>query len=243
MARLLDERVAIVTGGSQGLGLAIATALGVDGAKVLLVARREKELEAATEKIRGTGGTAEAHVADITRPDAPQVVVRAALDRFGKLDILINAAGVFVWQKFFDLSPDDWNKTLTTNLSAPYFLTREAARVMTEQGSGGAIVNIASIHGAVGDANVVPHCAAKFGLVGLTRATAEALREHDIRVNAISPGAIEPDSPERRGESPKMKVTQADIATLCVYLSSDLARSITGSVIDMYGSTRTQIKI
>ena len=243
MARLLEGKTAIVTGASQGLGLAIAMALGVDGADVLLVARREKELGAAAEKVRQLDTEAEPHVADVTSPEERSGIVDAALARFTRLDILVNCAGFFVWHKFFDLSPDDWNRTLATNLSAPFFLTQEAARVMANQGRGGAIVNITSIHGLVGDPNVVPHCASKFGLVGLTRAAAEALREHDIRVNAIAPGAIEPDSSERRGESPNMKVTQADVATLVVYLSSDLARSVTGAVIDMYGSTRTQIKL
>jgi NAD(P)-dependent dehydrogenase (short-subunit alcohol dehydrogenase family) len=136
-----------------------------------------------------------------------------------------------------------WDQTLATNLSAPFFLTQAAARAMVGQGRGGAIVNIGSIHGSVGDPNVVAHCASKFGLVGLTRAAAEALREFDIRVNALAPGAIEPNSPGRRGESLAHKVTEADVATLVVYLASDLARSITGAVIDMFGSTRTVIKI
>ncbi|HLU48466.1 MAG TPA: SDR family oxidoreductase, partial [Planctomycetota bacterium] len=158
------------------------------------------------------------------------------------VDILVNAAGVFVWRKFLDVGAEEWHRTIDTNLSAPFFLTQEASRAMADQGRGGSIINITSIHGSIGDPHVVPHCAAKFGLVGLTKATAEALRAHHIRVNAIAPGAIEPDSASRRGETPNRKVTQADIATLVVYLASDLARTITGAVIDMYGSTHTVIR-
>jgi NAD(P)-dependent dehydrogenase (short-subunit alcohol dehydrogenase family) len=113
---------------------------------------------------------------------------------------------------------------------------------MIEQGRGGSIINITSIHGTVGDPNVVAHCASKFGLEGLTQASAEALREYDIRVNAIAPGAIEEDSGDRRGESPQRKVTQADVATLVVYLASDLGRSVTGATLQAFGSTRKVIK-
>lgn len=242
MPKLLEDKVAIVTGGSQGLGKAAGTALAVDGARVLLVARREEELDAAAADIRAAGGEAETFPADLTRPEAAVEVVRAARERLGGVDALVNCAGVFLWQKFFDLAPEDWDRTLATNLSAPFLLTQEAARAMADRGRGGSIINIASIHGVIGDPNVVAHCASKFGLVGLTKACAEALREHDIRVNAIAPGAIDPASAERRGASPKHKVTQADIATLVVYLASDLARSITGSVIDMPGNTRAVIK-
>lgn len=242
MARLLEGKVAIVTGGSQGLGQAIATALGVDGARVLLVARRPEALEMAAAQVRKLGGDAEVHAADITQKDIAHEVVEMARKRFGHLDILVNCAGVFVWRKFFDLTSDEWHRTIDTNLSAPFFLTQEAARAMAERGRGGSIINIGSIHGAIGDPHVVPHCAAKFGVVGLTKAAAEALREHHIRVNAIAPGAIEPDSANRRGETPNRKVTQADIATLVVYLASDLAKTITGSVVDMYGSTHPVIR-
>lgn len=244
MNKLLEDKVAVVTGGSQGLGLAIATALVIDGAKVLLVSRQEEKLQSAAlkmERIGGEGGAA-AFAADITLPEAAGKIVKAAVSKFGKLDILVNSAGVFVWKKLVDVTLDDWQKTLATNLSAPFFLTQAAAALMIEQGRGGSIINITSIHGSVGDPNVVAHCASKFGLEGLTQACAEALREFDIRVNAIAPGSIEEDSGDRRGESPRRKVTQADVATLVVYLASDLARSVTGATIQAFGSTRAVIK-
>ncbi|MEM7230841.1 MAG: SDR family oxidoreductase [Planctomycetota bacterium] len=241
MPKLLDGKVVVVTGASQGLGKATAEALAVDGASVFLVARREAELQQVADEA-GKHGEAEIFAGDITdRSVAPQIMA-ACKERFGKIDALVNCAGVFVWQKFFDLSPDDWDRTIATNLSAPFFLTQEAGRAMVDQGRGGAIVNIASIHGSLGDPSVVPHCASKFGLVGLTKASAEALRDYDVRVNAISPGAIDPDSGHRRSQSLKEKVTQADIATLTVFLVSHLALSITGSVFDMHGSTRAAIK-
>lgn len=248
MSKLLDNKVAIVTGASKGLGLAIASALGTDGAKVLMVSRTEERLAGAADTVRRSGAEAATLGADITVPGSAAAVVNAALARFGRLDILVNNAAVFLWKKVFDLEPEDWYRTIATNLSAPFFLVQEAARVMAglgngDKGQGGAVVNIASIHGTHVDPNMIPQCASKFGLVGLTRACAAALREFNIRVNAIAPGAIEPDSADRRGESPARKVTQADVATMTVYLVSDLARSISGAVVEMYGSTRNVIKI
>ena len=242
MSKLLADKVAIVTGGGRGLGSAIGLALAVDGAKVLLVSRDGESLQSASLRIREYGGVATVLSADLREPDAAVTVVGRALDEFGGLDAVVNCAGVFTWKRLFDLTPEDWNTTIATNLSAPYFLSREAARAMVEQGRGGSIVNIASIHGLVGDPNVVPHCASKAGLIGMTKAMAEALREDNIRVNAIAPGAIEPNTEARRGESPQEKVTQSDVASLAVYLSSDLSRSITGAVIEAYGSTRAVIE-
>ncbi len=244
MPRILDDKVAIVTGASQGLGAVIAKAFGADGAKVLLVARREEQVTESAVQVEEAGGTAAAFVCDLTQgAKVATEVVDVALSSFGRLDIVVNSAGVFVWKKLFALEAADWERTIATNLTAPFFVTQAAAKVMAEQGTGGAITNIASIHGLVGDGNVVPHCASKFGLVGLTKAAAEALREHDIRVNAIAPGAIEPNSAGRWGGAPSQKVTQADVASMAVYLSSHLSKSVTGAVIEMFGSTRDVIKV
>jgi len=243
MEKLLADRCAVVTGSSQGLGSAIAQALASDGARVLVTSRSLKKAEDTAARIQAQGGMATAMEVDLATVEAPDQVIQAAVDRLGGVDILVNNAGVFVWRKFLDFQRADWDRSIATNLSAPFFLTQAAARAMVKQGRGGAVVNIASIHSRVAEAEVPAHSAAKFGLVGLTYAAAAALREHDIRVNAICPGAIEPESAGRRGGSPREKVTQADIASLTVYLASDLARTITGSVIDAFGSTRLAIKI
>ena len=242
MNRLLEEKVAIVTGGSQGLGLAISSALGVDGAKVLIVSRSEEKCKKAVSHVEEQGGVAAAFAMDITLAGAAEKIAREAVARFGRLDILVNNAGVLYWKKFLELTADDWNRSLAVDLSAPFFLTQAAARAMIDQGHGGSIVNITSIHGSLGDPSVVTQGASKAGLSGLTRSTAQALREFDVRVNAIAPGNIEPGSATRRGESPKDKVTQSDIASLVVYLASDLARSFTGVTIDAHGNTRAVIK-
>lgn len=242
MEKLLKEKRAIVTGSTRGLGLAIARGLANDGAQVLVVGRSEEACEKAAASIREIGGTAAPCAADLAAPQSPEKIVETCLGEFGGIDILVNNAGVFVWKPFFDLSRDDFENTISINLAASFHLGQHAARAMAKQGGGGAVLNIASIHGKVGDGNVVPHCAAKFGLVGLTKAMAEALREHAIRVNAICPGAIAADSADRRSTSIAEKVTQADVATLAVFLVSDLSHSITGATMDMPGSTRVVIK-
>jgi NAD(P)-dependent dehydrogenase (short-subunit alcohol dehydrogenase family) len=241
--KLLAGKRAIVTGSGQGLGSAIAGALAADGARLLVISRSAEKVEAVVQGIKRQGGEAFGVQEDLADPDAADRVIQAALDRFAGVDILVNNAGVFVWRKLLEFPREDWDRTIATNLSAPYFLIQAAGRVMARQGQGGAIVNVGSIHSRVAEAEVVAHCAAKFGLIGLTQAAAAALREHDVRVNAICPGSIEPESADRRGSSPREKVTQADIASLTVYLVSDLSRSITGSIIDAFGSTRIAIKI
>jgi glucose 1-dehydrogenase/3-oxoacyl-[acyl-carrier protein] reductase len=159
------------------------------------------------------------------------------------VDILVNCAGSFLWKPFLEMTGEEWQSVVDTNLSAAFHTTQSTARLLIDQERGGAIVNIASIHGSIADPNVVAQCASKAGLIGLTKATAEALRPFDIRVNAVSPGSIDPDSAHRRGESPRKRVTQADVASLVTYLVSDLSRSLTGVVIDAFGGTRTVIKV
>jgi len=242
MSQLLADKVAVVTGGSAGLGLAIACALGIDGARVLIVSRSEERCRKAVARVEEKGGVAAAFPMDVTAPGAPARIVAEAVSRFSGLDVMVNNAAVFYWKKLFELTAEEWNQAVATNLTAPFLLTQEAAKVMIDQGRGGAVINITSIHGSVADANVVAQCATKFGLSGLTAATAEALREFEIRVNAVAPGSIEPNSADRRGSSLKNKVTQADIATLVAFLASDLARSVTGATIEAHGSTRTVIK-
>lgn len=243
MNRLLDGKRAIVTGSTSGVGAAIARALASDGAAVLIHGRDVGRAESVAAELRGSGERAASITADLTQPGAAERVVTAAVEAWGGLDIFINSAAVFVWRKFLELSAQDWERTIATNLSAPFHLTQAAARAMVRQGTGGSIVNIGSIHSFTAEGELAAHCSSKFGLIGLTQAAAAALREHDIRVNAICPGAIDPVSSSRRGESPRQKVTQADVATLAVFLCSDLSRSMTGSAIPAYGVTRTVIKV
>ncbi len=238
MANELTDKVAIIIGGSRGLGAAIAGAFADAGARLLLVARNRKNLERIAQELAGRGAGVETLAADVTGAEGAAGAVSAAVDCFGRVDVLVNCAGTFLWSSFADISATDWRETIETNLTAPFLLTQAMAASLMEQGHGGAVINIASIHGEVADGNVVPQCAAKLGLVGLTRASAEALRPHGIRVNAISPGAIEPDSAGRLSDGLQGKITQGDVAQAAVYLASDQARGITGANLEAFGVTR-----
>ncbi len=242
MARLLENKVAVVAGGSRGLGLAIALALAVDGARVVVASRSRERAADAVAAIEGAGGVAAGWGGDLTRDEAADELVAHAVETYGAVDILVNSAGSFLWKSFMEFSVAEWREVLDINLTAVFCTIQSAARRMIDRGRGGAIVNIASIHGSVPDPSVVAQCASKAGVMALTRAAAEALRPFDIRVNAVSPGAIRPDSASVRGDSPRSQVTEADLAALVVYLSSDFARTITGSVIDVFGGTHAVIK-
>ncbi|HET6345817.1 MAG TPA: SDR family NAD(P)-dependent oxidoreductase [Myxococcota bacterium] len=242
MAGLLADKVAVITGGGQGLGLAIAREFGGAGAHVLLVGRTEPVLTAARGQVAAvSGGRVETLLLDVAEPAAGDTLVRTTAALFGAWDILVNSAGAFVFKSFLELSDEDWNRALATNLSAPFRLTRAWVKDLVAKKRGGVVLNIGSVHGAVGDANAVPQCAAKAGLIGLTRAMAEACREHGVRVNAIAPGAIAADSSHRLSVSSEALVTQGDVAQLATYLASDKACCITGTTVDAFGMTRPVI--
>lgn len=234
----LAGRVAIVTGGAGGIGQAIARALGSAGAQLLLVGRTQTKLDQAVTGLARHGIDARACAVDLTTAGAAATIVDEAMRCFGRVDVLVNSAALFVWKPFLDQTEAELAATVETNLAAPMRLTQAVARRMVAQGAGGVIVNLASIHGEVGDGRVVPHVASKFGLIGFTRAAAEALRSHDIRVNAVAPGSVEPGSSERHGAGPRAKATQADVASMVLYLCGANARSISGAVFDVHGVTR-----
>ncbi len=239
----MNGRVAVITGGSRGVGYAIANAFVGAGAKVLIVSRKADAVRDAANRLCSRGEKALGVALDVNGPDTASQVAAEAGRAFGRVDVLVNCAGVFVYKPFLDLTAADWASSLATNLTAPFALTQAFGRAFVAQKTGGCIINITSVHGAIADANGAAQSASKFGLEGLTKAAAEALRSHDIRVNAIAPGAIEPDSATTQGVGPRARVTQGDVASLAVYLASDAARTITGSTIELFGVTRPALML
>jgi gluconate 5-dehydrogenase len=180
-------RRALVTGGSSGIGEAMAHALGLAGARVLLVARRETELDAAAHRLQREGIDASWLAADLADAEAARSAARQAEERFSGIDILVNAAGVNLREPFADVTPASWQLQLALHLSAPFFLTQALAPGMKARGWG-RILNIASLQSTRAFARSAPYGAAKGGIVQLTRAIAQEWSAHGITCNAIGPG-------------------------------------------------------
>jgi gluconate 5-dehydrogenase len=183
----LADRRALVTGGSSGIGEAMAHALGLAGARVLLVARREAELAAAAQRLQREGIDASWLAADLAEAQATRDAAQQAEQKLGGIDILVNAAGVNLREPFAEVTPASWQLQLALHLQAPFFLTQALAPGMKARGWG-RILNIASLQSTRAFARSAPYGAAKGGIVQLTRAIAQEWSAHGITCNAIGPG-------------------------------------------------------
>lgn len=241
----LAGETALVTGAGRGIGRAIAIAYARAGATVVLSSRTPEQLQQTAAEIVAFGGRAIAVPGDVTsKADVDAVVARAEKET-GRLDIVVNNAGVFVWKALANLEEPEWDRILSTNLKAAYLVIHAALPALISSGHG-RIVNVASIHGTIGDANVVAHCAAKFGLVGLTKALARELREVGVTVNALCPGSTDNrarDVEPVHHEAPlKEKLSAGDVADAALFLVSPAARTISGAVLDVWGGTHVAIR-
>jgi 3-oxoacyl-[acyl-carrier protein] reductase len=241
----LGGETAIVTGAGRGIGRAVALVFARAGARVVLASRTASDLDQTAEEIRARGGEAVPIATDVTSREGVEALVARAVEETGRLDIVVNNAGVFIWKALANLEETEWDRILDTNLKASYLLIRAAIPALI-RAPRGRILNVASIHGTIGEANVVAHCAAKFGLIGLTKALALELRGAGITVNAVSPGAVENKtrdlvSPAR--ETPlKEKLAAHDVAEAALFLASPEARAISGAVLDVWGGTHVSIR-
>jgi NAD(P)-dependent dehydrogenase (short-subunit alcohol dehydrogenase family) len=241
MTGALNGRVVLVTGGGRNIGRAIGVAVARAGAAVLLLERERGAAREAAAGIAAAGGRAAEVVADLRDAGAVAAAMAGAVKALGRLDGLVNNAGVYVRGDFLEITEDHWDLTMDVNLKAAFLATQSFGRLVKARGGGGAVVNIASVHGSVGDATVVPHCASKAGLLGLTRASAEALRPFRVRVNAVSPGAVGTwkgpfDAPVPK-EPLKEMLVPSMVADAVVWLLSDAAAGVTGSELVVGGGT------
>lgn len=242
----LSGRRALVTGGNSGIGEAMALALGRAGAKVLLLARRQTELQAAVERLQSVGVTADMLAADLAVLPGLKAVAAQAQQKLGGIDILINAAGVNLRQPFEEVTPEAWQTQLNLHLGAPFFLTQAVAPGMRSRGWG-RILNIASLQSARAFANSAPYGAGKGGIVQLTRAIAQEWSRFGITCNAIGPGffptaltAAVFDNPELAQRNAEQTCIGrngelADLHGATVFLASNASAYITGQTLMVDG--------
>lgn len=184
-------KVVVVTGASSGIGRETALAFGAAGASVVLVARRREELEAAAAEVTSAGGEALVVPADVTRTQSVYEVMQQSVRRFGRIDVVINNAGILIPSEVDAITRDDLTRMLDVNVFGALFVMQHAVRVMREQADGGVIVNVASLAGRRGVSPLGGYCASKFALVGLTEALRMELHGTPIDVSLVLPGVVE----------------------------------------------------
>ncbi len=239
----LDAKTAIVTGGGQGIGKSIALSLAAEGATVVVNSAREESCGAVADEITKSGGKAIAVAGDVGDPAVVERVVKAA-DQFGGAGILVNNAGITRDGLIMRMKEEDWDDVLRVNLKSAFLLSKAVSRPMMKA-RWGRIINITSIVGVMGNPGQANYCAAKAGMIGLTKSLAKEFASRNILVNAIAPGFIETSMTHGLPDDLKTKMLEqiplsrfgapADIAGPVLFLCSDASAYITGSVIEVAG--------
>jgi meso-butanediol dehydrogenase / (S,S)-butanediol dehydrogenase / diacetyl reductase len=187
----VQDRVVIVTGGAGGIGAATCQAVAAEGAKVVVADLDASAAQAVADAIVASGGTAVSVGVDVTDRVQVQAMIQKAVDNYGALNVIFNNAGMNRPRNFMDIDEENFESIVRVNAWGVIVCTQEAAKQMISQGSGGKIINTASIAGRQGFWDFVPYCVAKFGVVAITQATARGLIEHGITVNAFAPGVVD----------------------------------------------------
>ena len=240
-----EGKTALVTGASRGIGAAIALRLAAEGAAVAVNYAGSKDAaEAVVEAIRTAGGSAFAVQADVSDKAACDTLVGQAIAEFGKLDVLVNNAGITRDGLLVRMSDADWDAVIATDLTAVFSMSRAAAKVMMKARSG-CIVNISSVVGISGNAGQVNYAAAKSGVIGLTKSIARELASRHVRCNAVAPGFIDTDMTAVLSESQREAISSqialgrlgaaADVAAAVAFMASDDAAYVTGQVVAVDG--------
>ena len=239
MSGRLSGRIAWITGAGRGLGRAIALAYADEGAGLFLTARTAAELEETAKLASARGAGVEWCTADVRSRQQVEAAHALAIETYGGIDVLVNNAGVWIEKPFLEFTDEEWALTLDTNVTGVFHCTRAVLPAMKARRRG-RIINLASIDGQVGFQKLVPQCASKFAVVGMTRALAKELWADGVAMTAICPAEVDKsvawgEEPRLRPGAPAVKLLPADVARAAVFLASDEAEAITGVTLDVYG--------
>ena len=232
----LKDQVALVTGAGRGIGRAIALAFAAEGARVVVTGRNTERLAQVVAEIRALGGEAEAFALDVTREEDAARVVEQVIGAWGRIDVLVNNAGVIVYDvPVWATTVEQWDELMNTNLRGMFLTCRAVAPHMMAQ-ERGHIINIGSSSGRVPEGDYGAYVASKWGVVGYTASLAHSLRPHGIRVNGINPDWVDTDMARASnpGGDPDW-ITAEQIAQAALYLAAHSPKLMTGQFIDMFG--------
>jgi 3-oxoacyl-[acyl-carrier protein] reductase len=223
----LDGQIAVVTGASRGIGLAIAEAFVREGARVAICARDPRRLAESANRLKAV-----AIRCDVSQSEEVRRLAAEVHERLGAPHVVVNNAGIVVRKRLDDLEESEWSAVIGANLDGTYRVTRAFLPAMRARKSG-RIINVASISGRQGTATLTSYCAAKHGVVGFTRALAEETRDVNVQVNAICPGSVDTDMLAGSGFPPLM--SPADVAGVALYLAAHAPAALTGACLDVFG--------
>lgn len=243
----LETKKSIITGSARGIGKAIARKFLQEGAHVFLVDNQEERLMQTKEELASLGGEVYAYVADVSQKAQVQSLMEAIMKTWGEIDVLVNNAGIAIVENFLNLTEENWDRTLAVNLKSMFLVSQLVAKEMIQKGRGGAIVNMASTNGLVGEAGLAHYNASKAGVVLLTKTLAIELAPHNIRVNCVCPGFIKTELAGEAGFDEafiaeyvkKIPLNRhgkpEEVANVFAFLASDEASFMTGASVVIDG--------
>lgn len=241
---LLDKKVAVVTGGAQGIGEAIALTLAKEGASVVVIDINLEKANEVSAKIKQMGVDSESYKVDVSNTNEVEETVNKIFEKFKRIDILVNNAGITRDNLLIRMTEQEWDAVININLKGVFNWTKACGKIMMKQRNG-SIINISSVIGLMGNAGQVNYAASKAGVIGITKSIAKELASRNIRVNAICPGYIKTAMTDKLSEEAKNAILQfipsktmgmpQDVANAVLFLASDLSSYITGETIRVDG--------